>query len=110
MGCLKGINGNGQQGYFGCDHIACPKGTYSSTGSINAKDSKCKPCKSANLTYLGSKECLGSNLSSQKDMASGIVSTLLFSILMIISFGVFVTERVRNHRKNLDGYRAPVDD
>jgi len=110
MLCLKGINGNGQQGYFGCDRIACPRGTYSSTGIINERDSKCRPCKSANLTYLGSKECSGSNLSSQKDLASGVLSTILFSILMLLSLAVFVTERVRNHAKNLDGYRAPIDD
>lgn len=62
MLCLTpGINGNGENRVYDCDHIACPIGYYNSDGHAgNGK--RCKKCNdpsSSSITtgYLGSKVC-----------------------------------------------------
>jgi len=51
-----GINGNGENGSFDCQLIACPSGYYSPTGR-SGTNRKCLPC-NGDVSYLGSKNCL----------------------------------------------------
>lgn len=57
--CYKaGLNGNGMNGEFTCDHIACPIGQFSplGTGSVaDPKSPQCQPCLTAR--FIGSKSC-----------------------------------------------------
>jgi len=61
--CLTGdINGNGANGMFKCDFVACSAGYYSPTGyATNTDDGhvkSCLPCgKSSNAIYIGGKSC-----------------------------------------------------
>jgi len=57
MLCRKpGINGNGDGGDSNCAHIACPTGTYSSTGRNNDDFNECLPCLDPQ-TFLASNVC-----------------------------------------------------
>lgn len=57
--CLKTfVNGNGEQGEYNCDKIACPVGTYSYKGYHDADDfSKCFQCMDDSAKFLGLKTC-----------------------------------------------------
>jgi len=83
MLCLTGdINGNGKNGDFNCNIIACPEGTWSPIGrasplDLHIRDGRsggerrenenysCKPCHKSH-TYLGSRICGGA-----KDIGGG---------------------------------------
>lgn len=55
----QGVNGNGQDGEFSCERIACPMGFYSDTGNgvtPGSNGPKCKPCVYGGV-YLGTKVC-----------------------------------------------------
>lgn len=68
MLCLTGdINGNGMNGDFNCDIIACPSGKWSPIGRASPvelhggkskQEHTCKPCKKSH-TFLGSRYCGG---------------------------------------------------
>jgi Leucine-rich repeat (LRR) protein len=49
--CMKRINGNGNNGMFLCDNVACPEGTYSSNGVT-----PCQPCDDGD-NFLGKTIC-----------------------------------------------------
>lgn len=57
--CLKAfVNGNGEQGEYTCDKIACPAGTYSHKGYHDADDfSECFKCLDDSAEFLGLKTC-----------------------------------------------------
>lgn len=59
MLCTKlGINGNGLISKLGCNHIACPVGYYSSTGTGSWSNTvKCLPCRKGDGLFLASKKC-----------------------------------------------------
>jgi len=100
----QGINGNGQDGKYSCRNIACPTGTYSSTGrghalgpAMSDRDAKeeieqCKPCITAK--FLGSKECDLSNITYTQSATAGggpedysdTSKEAIFSIFLIIFF------------------------
>ncbi len=72
MLCLTGdINGNGINGDFSCDFVACPSGTWSEIGRASPftfqegrkrkQEYTCQPCKKSH-TFLGSKTCGGAFL------------------------------------------------
>eukprot|EP00541_Cyclophora_tenuis_P014110 CAMPEP_0116574760 /NCGR_PEP_ID=MMETSP0397-20121206/19577_1 /TAXON_ID=216820 /ORGANISM="Cyclophora tenuis, Strain ECT3854" /LENGTH=367 /DNA_ID=CAMNT_0004103569 /DNA_START=24 /DNA_END=1127 /DNA_ORIENTATION=- len=59
--CQKaGINGNGQDGIFTCDTIACRAGYHSSTGRSAAglDGEKCRVCVESDDSYLGTIDCV----------------------------------------------------
>ncbi|KAL3810573.1 hypothetical protein ACHAXA_002437 [Cyclostephanos tholiformis] len=57
--CLvEELNGNGRDGAFSCDRIACPPGTYNSLG-YHAVDGgeACRPCYDETTPFIGQKTC-----------------------------------------------------
>ena len=57
MLCLQGeLNGDGARGDYDCDRIACPAGTYSTTGMAGS-GFVCAPCVGGRA--IGSKRCSG---------------------------------------------------
>lgn len=55
---IDGLNGNGQDGAFYCDHIACPSGTYNSIGRLDYGGGEaCMPCIRHTSPFIGQKTC-----------------------------------------------------
>lgn len=96
--CLKdGINGNGENGLYDCNNIACTASSYSSTGYGD-----CKPCVYSQNS-LGSKHCVQNHLFIQHDEKStftlfvgtaSILVALIFIVMGILSY----VKRKRNMR------------
>jgi len=67
MLCLAGnVNGNGMNGHFNCDVIACPPGSWSPIGRSSPSGVEqdeeiyeCKPCHRHGSAFLGSRQCGG---------------------------------------------------
>eukprot|EP00586_Coscinodiscus_wailesii_P005173 CAMPEP_0172479780 /NCGR_PEP_ID=MMETSP1066-20121228/4589_1 /TAXON_ID=671091 /ORGANISM="Coscinodiscus wailesii, Strain CCMP2513" /LENGTH=558 /DNA_ID=CAMNT_0013240549 /DNA_START=152 /DNA_END=1828 /DNA_ORIENTATION=- len=106
MLCLKGnINGNGEGGEFGCDHIACPAGTFShtGTGSIIPGDVHCSPCPTS--VYLASRSCPtyttpnGRNNGPSVGKAFGIF-LLITGVVGLMIFGLAIAKK-RLREKNI---------
>lgn len=53
----EGVNGNGENGKFSCDHIACPTGYFSPTGKAEVNGKSCQPCKDG-ISFLSARKCL----------------------------------------------------
>lgn len=53
----EGMNGNGENGKFSCDHIACSSGYFSPTGKTEINGKKCEPCKNG-LSFVSARKCL----------------------------------------------------
>lgn len=87
--CQKaGVNGNGKDGIFTCDTIACHPGTASSIGRADAGTSgtKCSTC-DANPLYLGSTACSqASTTSSGAITPFGLTGEIT---LAVFSLGIF---------------------
>jgi len=88
--CQKaGVNGNGKDGIFTCDTIACHPGSSSSLGRADAGTSgiKCATCDSAAL-YLGSTVCAGTVTTSSSGAITpfGLIGEITLAVL---SLGVF---------------------
>ena len=101
--CKKdGINGNGQNGNFGCDMIACSAGYFSETGD-GIGDSKCMPCKEGS-SFLGSKICYKSmgftskipNISGKEISRGGAFFIFVFVIATIVG-AIIAVKKVRKH-------------
>jgi len=104
--CMQRINGNGEDGKFFCDYIACPEGTYSSTG--NGYQASCKPCDD-DEQFLGKVHCgPKSSLSSPESETKGVKKfgsfvgiTLLVVLLAGFAFYLFGIYKKRNGRRDL---------
>lgn len=97
MLCLTGdINGNGENGDFNCDTVACSLGTWSPTGRATHMASReaaldrteCEPCEAAK--YLGSKHCPSSLSAStggwlRMPVAAAVDGALLLSVLVAMA-------------------------
>ena len=88
--CQKaGINGNGKDGIFSCDTIACHPGTASSLGRAEGGTSgiKCGAC-DANDLYLGSTACAAAQTTSSSGAITpfGLIGEITLTVL---SLGVF---------------------
>ncbi len=98
MLCLTGdINGNGEDGDFNCDMIACPKGTWSSIGratprslhikgGLETKDRHiCKPCHGSTSDYIASTSCKGLHmLGGPRDETENLDANLILSITTLV--------------------------
>jgi hypothetical protein len=100
--CMDGdINDNGANGVFNCDYIACPVGTYSTSGymtqtfdtSGNAEYiNKCVLCNDKSARYLGMKTCtspifLGSlDYSAAKNIAIAGAILVSFTLIFVVCF------------------------
>jgi hypothetical protein len=96
--CLKdGVNGNGLNGDFNCDHIACPANTYNYYGRRNLVlngHSSCLPCKSSSSDVIGSKECKSSGI------ASGVFGVIIIFLTLILSLAVcFIASKMAKYKK-----------
>lgn len=97
----QGINGNGEDGKYSCRSIACPTGTYSSTGIGHPLDAtpsprdanqevQCQPCITAK--FLASKQCDLSNVTTTTQAATtsssynDISKEAIFSVFLIVFF------------------------
>lgn len=100
--CEKyGVNGNGGDGGFLCSRIACPVGTYSSTGFSSSRSEdddniKCLSCGSSKAVFLASKNCdltaetsLTTN-STMYEAHTGTVIGLFIVVLATIAFLIYM--------------------
>ena len=53
---VPGINDNGMDGEYSCDHVLCPEGTAHWSGRAPSGHGQCMPCPS-NHEFLGQKHC-----------------------------------------------------
>eukprot|EP00568_Trieres_chinensis_P006760 CAMPEP_0183296028 /NCGR_PEP_ID=MMETSP0160_2-20130417/3757_1 /TAXON_ID=2839 ORGANISM="Odontella Sinensis, Strain Grunow 1884" /NCGR_SAMPLE_ID=MMETSP0160_2 /ASSEMBLY_ACC=CAM_ASM_000250 /LENGTH=493 /DNA_ID=CAMNT_0025457595 /DNA_START=114 /DNA_END=1595 /DNA_ORIENTATION=- len=62
----------GQVGVFGCDAIACPKGTFTTTGRRETDEEECMECPYGedDAQYLGSTGCLSMAVSTSAESSS----------------------------------------
>lgn len=102
--CQKSdVNGNGLDGTFSCAYVACPGGTYSSTGHATMS-SACKSCTDEDSIFLGSKLCDSpGGDSSSKDLTDGFIIGLS-AALAFVAFGFvgwFILRR-KGHRSGKD--------
>lgn len=81
--CQKRVNGNGANGVFDCNLVACPAGTYSNTG--RADDRTCTPC-DYGLPYLGKKSCAPDGLAATQKSSNGTGNN---STIVAAFFGIF---------------------
>lgn len=98
--CLTGINGNGHNGDYNCDHIACPEGRYSPSGRKDLKQKhECLPCPHNNPEVLGYKAC------RKLGVASGVFGACVAIITLSVAITGFVVirmKRKRNYFKHVD--------
>lgn len=91
------VNGNGQNGDFVCNNIACPIGTYSQTGR-----GICRICDEGGAAFLGSKTCgiviNGSSIAStdynQPHGLHGIGFILFLAFLAVAIIGALLTAHI----------------
>jgi len=100
--CFKeGINGNGENGDYNCQRLACPVGTYSLTGREGADYSMCKPCADGSI-FLGQKECMTNSMKKgvhgphDKGMnVNGIVGITAVLVIVGVAVSFFIALRMR---------------
>lgn len=112
MLCLTGdINGNGMNGDFNCDIIACSAGSWSPIGRSTPKGieeeggfevHECKPCHRHDSSFIGSLQC--GSLRVADDVGSVLFSApeedLLLTILTLCgTIGILVVIIVHRTRK-----------
>mmetsp|Transcript_16736 Transcript_16736/g.23620 ORF Transcript_16736/g.23620 Transcript_16736/m.23620 type:complete len:636 (-) Transcript_16736:203-2110(-) len=93
--CQKdGVNGNGLDGVYTCDTIACRPGHFNKIGRAEAgvKGEKCHMCSSD--TYLGSTTCSGA-LTSNSITPYGVVGeiTILIFAMTLLAVLYFIWQR-----------------
>ena len=109
MLCQKGdINGNGFNGDFNCDNIACPPGTWSSIGRATPRGREldegeeiheCKPCHKHERGFIGSLECSrvhvigddGEGISGLREVVAPDGNLLLGLVVLCGVIGVLAT-------------------
>jgi hypothetical protein len=88
--CQKsGVNGNGKDGVFTCDTIACQPGSASPLGRADAGASgrKCAPC-DVNALYLGSAACVSTTASTHTSSAITPFGLAGEIVLLMLSLGI----------------------
>jgi hypothetical protein len=88
--CETRINGNGVDGTFDCNVIACPVGTYSNTGRAN--DRQCLPCDDGR-PFLGKTVCggeQGNSASVGESNGPGNAVAFVAFFLGLAGFGMIV--------------------
>ena len=116
MLCLTGdINGNGMNGDFNCDVVACSPGTWSPIGrasprGMHSEDGKpiyeCRPCHNERSGLIGSKVCGGVHVvlgdhKSVTDIIEGggdimvTIATLCAAVGILAAFIVYRTMKTR---------------
>jgi hypothetical protein len=95
--CQKSdINGNGSDGSFTCDRVACPAGTFSSLGH-SSDSNECGGCDDSSSIFLGSSSCNNPSKGSSVNLSDGFVIGLSAAI-SLIAFGFvgwFVVRRLK---------------
>lgn len=98
----QGINGNGDNGEFSCDSIACGVGFYTKTGLGNRLPDGgmyCDPC--IYDTFLGSKECIPPVVTSVRTFSNddrNAFEAFFLTIISVSSLLVFVYAVIRARR------------
>lgn len=92
--CQKeGVNGNGKDGIYTCDTIACHPGSSSAIGRADAGTSgaKCGQC-DVNSLYLGSTACTQATTSSSSGAITpfGLVGEITLAVLSLATFFLLV--------------------
>jgi hypothetical protein len=115
--CMQRINGNGNNGKFSCDHIACPEGTFSSTG--NGLQGACQPCDNGGEIFLGMVHCgpnpFVSATSTQKSggqkfgMFIGIVLLIVAIAGLLVPSVKFYKRRKSRRQEVTSGEMATLD-
>jgi Leucine-rich repeat (LRR) protein len=108
MLCLKqGINGNGQNGDYNCQRIACPAGTFSPSGMMAGDYGEffCVPCEDEDANFLGRKQCatIGAHAQSAEGDKLGLDVLGFLNFLVVLSaigiaVGVFIFIRMRREK------------
>jgi hypothetical protein len=118
MLCVTGdINGNGFNGDFNCDLIACSAGTWSPIGRATPQHMgkengfemhECRPCHKHSSGFLGAVECgtthelggerlRGSTIVSGEGNAILILAILCSFVGTLAAFIVYRTRKIRQH-------------
>jgi len=117
----QGVNGNGKGGMFSCEKIACPIGTYSTTGRGGGKDGECISC-DIDAEYLAMKACgpafVSQGSAPTQKKAGAIFGVILISVMtnMFLCCGFLVFRRRRKmmteilHFKDSDDFVDPEDE
>lgn len=114
--CLVGdVNGNGINGHYDCDIIACPPGTWSPIGraspDLEPKEGReiheCKPCHRHGSTFIGSRHCgvealdRGSVNGVFPDHLPGGEANLIWTVVTLCTtIGILVVVIVSRTRKS----------
>jgi len=112
MLCLKGgVNGNGRDGTFACEHIACPIGTFSNTGY----GMDCTRCPHGKGFYLAATDCSRGPVTSRSHSKEGMAAFSIFALALfsvsVILMVAFVTLKSINKRRYLQTMtQLPEDD
>lgn len=114
-----GVNGNGQDGVFSCQKIACQLGSYSPSGRGGGVDGECLPCIKQQDQYLASTSCGGKVAKSSAKMDAGaIAGVIIVSVLInsLLCFGIYAFRRgmrsmtINEHYKDRDEFVDPEDE
>lgn len=118
MLCLKGgVNGNGDNGDYNCERIACPAGTFSPTGRESNSGEFCMPCRDNNAKVLGMKTCEALAIAKPVDTrgsergisVSGLVGLTVSLVVFFIAATFFVALRM-NKKRRLRGEEIPQEE
>ena len=100
--CQKSdINGNGDEGLFTCDRVACPEGTYSSSGHATGSN-ECDVCNDKDSIYLASSTCENPSKDYSFNLTDGFVIGTS-AIVSLLAFGFVVWFVVKRLKKNEHG-------
>lgn len=87
-----GLNENGSQGSYGCNKIACPIGTYSSSGRERVGE-LCLPCHHNNAEVLGNNSC------RKVGVGSAVFGVFIFLVTLALAVGAFVVIRMKKRSR-----------
>lgn len=87
-----GLNGNGSQGSYGCNKIACPIGTYSPSGR-EREGELCLPCHHNNAEVLGNNSC------RKVGIGSSAFGVFIFLVTLALAVGAFVVIRMKRRSR-----------
>jgi hypothetical protein len=78
----KGLNGNGEDGIFMCDVIACRPGTHTSTGRASPGEGgeKCRLCEADTNPYLGTIDCIDEGKNDSAITPFGLVGEIAITV------------------------------
>ena len=96
--CRKsGVNGNGLDGLYSCDVIACRSGTYSPIGRADpgTTGDTCTACNGENYMYLGIMNCNSTSTATSTLTSFGIAGEVFIALfgLSIICAAIFIWRR-----------------